>query len=343
MTADRILTDTFAAHEHLAPDAEATLAEITRRLDDPHPARGRLAVVGAAAAVAAVAAGATLLVGDEPVSRDAIPAVSPTLTAPYPVDTLTVAPGWLPPGEVAPEHVSTGYGDQTRTYQITRRPGSVLHLAVRTAPGSRLPTRSHLETTARDRTVAGRPAREWSLPGQYYVVVALPRGRLASVSLHGDRGDTAAGLAGIGRRVAEQLRLDRAERVDTDYELTSVPAGRAVMSLDVTLMTGEGVVAGGTSYTVAAPSTTAAERKGQSIHVAQYNRSWRTMEFRPAPPVTTPGREVQGRPTLVVAGGGPTLWIDEIRPGVSIRLSTNAPGASLDDLYRIADGIRWTG
>lgn len=348
MTADRILTETFAEHEHLAPDVEITLAGIARRLEDRRPAGGRLAVAGAAATVVAVAVGASLLLGDRPADPSRSPAASPTLTAPLPVDTLKVAPGWLPPGEVTPESVSTGYGVQTRLYQIARPSGMALSVLVGTSPGTELPTRSHIRTTARDLTVAGRAAREWSLPTEYYVVVALPQARLATVSLRSEGGDAAAELAGIGRQVAGRLQLDRPEPIDVSYELTSLPSGRAVMSVDVTLVDDEGVIAGGTRYTVAAPTTTEEQRKRQSIYVAQYNRSFHTMEFRPQPPALpvrpVQGRPVQGRPTWIYStDGSPVLWVDEIRPGVSIKLSGAAPGTTFAELYRIADGIRWTG
>ena len=52
------------------------------------------------------------------------------------------------------------------------------------------------------------------------------------------------------------------------------------------------------------------------------------------------GRPVQGHQTFVIAGSNtPMLWIDNVRPSVSISI-TGGPGVTtLAEVYRIADGL----
>jgi hypothetical protein len=65
VNADRVLAETFAAHEHLAPDPADVLANIRRQVyAQPRRRRGRaLTAIGAAIAVLAIAVGTTLLAG----------------------------------------------------------------------------------------------------------------------------------------------------------------------------------------------------------------------------------------------------------------------------------------
>lgn len=67
MNADRVLAETFAAHEYLAPDPTDVLADIRRQAYGPPRRRhGRaLTAIGAAIAVLAIAVGTTLLAGGD--------------------------------------------------------------------------------------------------------------------------------------------------------------------------------------------------------------------------------------------------------------------------------------
>ena len=64
MNADRVLSDVFTNHEHLAPDATSVLADIQHRLhEQPHRRHVRpLTATGTAVAVVAIAVGTTLVV-----------------------------------------------------------------------------------------------------------------------------------------------------------------------------------------------------------------------------------------------------------------------------------------
>jgi len=254
-------------------------------------------------------------------------------------DTVTIAAGWLPAGYTRPVIATRSYGTQLRGYDI-ETPAGHLSVLVGSQPGTALPTSSK-RGEPRDVTVAGRPGREWSVDGWYRLAVRLPQARIATVDVTGS-GDAkgtqrpAAELAGIGRRVAAQLQLDRRDRIDTDFTLADVPAGLAVRGV-------AHHVDGGTSYSLAAPTAPAGKPARRSVDVSEATQAWRTPQGKPRPPATA-GRGVQGRPTWVYrTEAGPVLWVDELRPGRSVVLSSTAPGSTLDDLYRIADGIRWTG
>jgi peroxiredoxin len=58
MNVEELLTDTFAAHEHLAPDPASLLRELANRRR--HRLRARMAMGGTVVAIAAVAAGGTI-------------------------------------------------------------------------------------------------------------------------------------------------------------------------------------------------------------------------------------------------------------------------------------------
>lgn len=95
MNVDEVLSDTFAAHEYLAPDPDSVLRELggrrRRRL------RTRAAVGGAILGVAVITAGVTVLAGSGDTSRHA-----PTVTAGQGPGSFTFSSA-TPLGTVVPE------------------------------------------------------------------------------------------------------------------------------------------------------------------------------------------------------------------------------------------------
>src|SRR5262245_44903469 len=79
MNVDKVLATTFAEHEHLAPDAEAVLADLRRAIQPQqrHSHPSWLTAVGAAAAVAVIAVGTTVLVNRAQHSSPAAPPLPP--------------------------------------------------------------------------------------------------------------------------------------------------------------------------------------------------------------------------------------------------------------------------
>lgn len=350
MSADDILTATFAEHEGLAPDAELTLEGIHRRAHGRRTATRSLTVAGTVATVAAVVLGASL-VGTHgqprpgPTSRGpAAGGQSGSPTGPPPVaaapDAVTIAAGWLPPGRIQQVGMSNGFGHQLRSYALAAG-GPVTSVIVALAPGSALPTSSK-RGTPRDLTVAGQPAREWSVDDWYYLAIRLRAGGIATVDVEGGDGKghdgTAAALADAGRRIGVHLRLDRHDRIPVAYRLGVVPAGLAVR--DVSWMS-----ASGTIYTLAPPAARWQDTMPSYPTVSELRgdiTSYRNSYGRKRMPTITAGRQVLGHRTYLVDRGPASteLFVDSVRPGWSIVLTGAGVITDTGTLYRIADGLR---
>lgn len=330
MIAEEILTRTFAEHEHLAPDAEAVLAGIHDRL----PRRRRLLIVaGAAAMVAAVSVGASVLVGTmrrpAPPPAAATPTPAPAAGRP---DTIALTPGWLPPGVQHDVIVAKKLGSESRTLVVTASDGTRTGIELRTTAGTSLASQE--PGTPRDVTVNGRPGRLFVASDQAAVVFRASDDRVAGVRIE-QAGHPGAGFADTALRIAAALRMDRPERIDTGFTLRYVPAGLIVQGV-FALPTSE---ASRSSWSLAAPGA-----NQPIVMVTRYVSPWSEGDPIHSGPVTD-GRPVQGRPTHVATaqqGGGPLLWVDRVRPGQSF-VVTGTPGTSLEELYRVAEGIRWTG
>lgn len=342
MNAEEILRQTFAEHEALAPDAEATLAGIHDRL----PNRRRIATVLAAAAVVAlIVAGFSVLAAQQRRTTAPPPASTPTATVPAPAGPtdVSVSSDWLPPGTVRTTMIQRYYGRQINSYSVTGSDGVPIAVELRVTPGSDLtPTNGgdgppELGFRPNDLIIGGRPAREWRNDSGhedslYTVVMRLPGNRVAQVAISvppsvEGRG---AALADIGRRVAAALRLDRAEPIDPAYRPAYVPRGFVIQSVGRDDLNG-------TSWILATPR---AVPDGAAVTIIQDA----TFRSGVVPGTVAAGRTVQGRPTHVITDGATaTLWIDLLRPGVSVRVTSEHAAVPLAELYRIADGLRFPG
>jgi hypothetical protein len=339
MTAEEALARTFAEHEDLTPDAEAVLAGIHAELSGRR--RRILAVAGAAAAAAAVAIGTAVLVEQQR------PAPPPPASTPHRTAAVTevgIDTTWLPPGTARTTMRGHSYGVQFRVYEVTGADKVTTTVELRMRAGSRL---APLEGDAppkefgfrqHDLTIAGRPAREWrndtgSLDTSYTLVVRVPENRVVQVavsvplSLDG-RG---AALAAIGERVAGSLRLDRPEPIGPEIRPSYVPAGLVVRGVGWWDL-------GGTYWELAAPT---AVRGGAAVLVSYTEET--AAAGTPLFPVKN-GRPVQGHRTKIVTMDKRfQLWIDEFRPGHEVGVDVTGAAASLQEAYKIADGVHWTG
>jgi hypothetical protein len=333
MNAEEVLARTFAEHEGQAPDPETVLAAVHARVTRR---RRTIPVVAAAAAVAAIAVGASVLVDQQ--------APRPPAATPDPIPTeISVDTTWLPAGTARTISMSRSYGRQARVYSVTSSDGVVTTVEVQVGPGSSLaPTNGGGGGTAlgfrpHDLTIGGRPAREWRNDTRhqdslYTVVVRLPDDRVVQVAISVPVGVEGRGgsLAVIGRRVAASTRLDRPVPIDTDFRPTYVPSGLVVQGVSRLAETGTG-------WVLAAPR---AAPVAPAVYLAQDPRAF----DRTTTATVVDGRPVQGRPTYVITNdSGITLRVDGFRPGASIDITATRAAAPLDELYKIADGIRWTG
>lgn len=350
MNADRILVQTFADHENLAPDPEATLDAVRHaiRTRRRRAATRTVTVAAAAATVAAVAIGATLAGRAAP--RSAAPAARPTAPPSTPAapvaapDFTTVAPGWLPTTRVTPVIASNDFGQELRGYTMTLPGLGSTYLLVGAAPGSALPTENK-RGVPHDLRIGGRPAREWSVDDWYYLAIQQAPGRVTTIDLAGGRNEgkggdgSAAALAAIGRQVGAGLVTGRHDPIKAGFRLSYLPAGLTVRGVGWQDATG-------TSYTLAPPTGPPADETTGYPMASEVRGTARTYlngpgraHDKPRPPAT-PGRPVQGHPTYVVGDPDqPTLFIDSVRPGVSITISSGAGLTELAQLYRIADGL----
>jgi hypothetical protein len=351
MNADELLARTFADHEGDAPDAGAVLADVHARLTRR---RRTVPVLAAAATVAAIAIGASVVVGVE--RRSPSPASTPTPAAPTstylppqnpsqptptPVDPLStqtpdaaaratvgIDAGWLPPGQAKQTALYYSYGRQQRDYEID---GLQTHVELKLWTGTSLTPDQFFDPAPRDLTLDGQPAREWSGDGLYAVVLRVPGGRVAQVNIMShDVGDQSE-LAATGRRIAESLRLDRADPIRPELRPTYLPKGLVVRSLFVRDLDG-------TSWDLAAPH---ADPAGPSFVVTEDKRKATSSSVGGSP---VPGRPVQGhRSYLFTEEHRVSLWVDGLVHGKSLVVIDWDGTSPVAELYKIADGVRLTG
>jgi hypothetical protein len=347
MNAEEILARTFADHQDEAPDPETVLADVHARL-----ARRRRAIpiLAAAATVAAIVIGASVVVGVQ--RRSPTPAATPTPAAPTstylppqtpsqptptPVDPLSAQPpaaaaratvgidaGWLPPGTAKQTGLWFYYGRQQREYEID---GPSTHIELKLWTGTSLTPDQFFDPAPRDVTLDGQPAREWSEPGLYAVVLRVPGGRVAQVNIL--MTDRRPDLPAIGRRIATSLRLDGATPIRPDFRPTYVPKGLVVRGLLVRDFDG-------TSWDLTAPH---ADPAGPGLLLGEETRKATNSTVGGSP---VPGRPVQGHPThLFTEQDRVSLWVDGLVHGKTLVVSDLGRKSSTAELYKVADGVRF--
>lgn len=347
MTTDEILARTFADHEGDAPDPAAVLAGVHTRLTRR---RRTVPVLAAAATVAAIAIGASVLVGQRP--HPGPPASSPGPTSTYrpqnpsqptptPVDPLStqtpdaaaratvgIDAGWLPPGQAKQTGLYYSYGRQQRDYEID---GLSTHVELKLWTGTSLTPDQFFDPAPRDLTLDGQPAREWSGPDLYAVVLRVPGGRVAQVTITSHELSGQSELAATGRRIATSLRLDRADPIRPELRPTYLPEGLVVRGLFVRDLDG-------TSWDLSTPH---GDPAGPAFVVTEDNRKATGSTVGGSP---VPGRSVQGhRSYLFTEDHRKSLWVDGLVHGKSLVVIDWDGKSPVAELYKIADGVRLTG
>lgn len=351
MNADEILTRTFADHQGEAPDPDTVLAEVHARV-----ARRRrtLPVVAAAATVAVIAIGASVLVdqrGPDPSPPASTLTASPTPTgansipppdpSPTPRDPLSTGPladaarttvaidtTWLPPGTTRNTALERSYGSQIRSYVITGSDGRVVHVDLQLRAGSALTSKNGIDGQPHDLTIGGRAAREYRSEDRHSVVVRLPENQVAQVSVRSMSDPPTVDLAAIGRRIAASLRFDRPERITLAYRLTYVPKGLVVRAV--------GRSDEGTGWGLARSD---APPEGAWVGVGE---DLRTGNDPTLPEPRVAGRPVQGHPTYVVTQSDNqiALYVNRFVGSKSLTINVTNDLVSVAELYKIADGVR---
>ncbi|HEX6351719.1 hypothetical protein [Actinophytocola sp.] len=351
MDIEKLITETFTEHEHVAPDPEPVLAAARKRIDRRRPVLSRPLAVAAGVAVLTLAA-VTVVALNRPASEDRTQAAAPpekvqvsATTEPAPGDLLMpFSLDWLPAGEVdyLARRINVGGADREDDtplyggeYMLTvTANGQVIDVdvqqfkmvevdeaAFKSGPGSAL-------------TINGQPAVESSVsdgPGGYELYVKHPDGGTMYVGVSADpqSGSTvpAQQLIDNGRKIAENIRFPGTTTVTPAFGLGELPAGMRMCAFDVEKGFETAPVAGGstsanTSYSLGTCDTM------PSIHVNVAD---------PNHPTGTTGEPVQGHETRYVDENGYVrLWVLNAVDGAPVAVAGKVP---LADLYDIANRL----
>ncbi|OLF16790.1 hypothetical protein [Actinophytocola xanthii] len=333
MDIEKLIAETFRAHEHEAPDGDAVLAAARERVDRRRFVRSRPLLVAAAAAVLTVVA--VVVVGADRSVRqaDQTAARGSEAAAPQVVQDLKMpfSLGWLPQGSAAyslermaavpaPEDPSLPlFGGE---YQLTvTTGGQKLYVGVQELKMSPPEGAVFKSGPGRAVTVAGRRGVESANPGGehgYELYLAHPdRG---SLYVHVSGNVAPARLVEVGRRIAENVRFPGSATVTPTFGLHDLPPDRRICGFGV---------------------------QPPSDHVpkpiTEYNLGTCTdardivVQTRFEQPLGTAGRLVLGRATREVSVDGyHTLWVLDAVDDTSIAIAGHVP---MTELYDIADRL----
>jgi hypothetical protein len=260
MDIEKVITETFTAHEHLAPDGDKVLAAARQRIDRKRNVLSRPVTV--AAAVVALALAAVAIVGlnrPDPAGPDnaqgaaEVQVASPvSTTQPKPaVDGLTMpySLDWLPPGEVAyiTHRINIGaasddpkapplYGGE---YMLTVTvDGQVLNVDVQQMRMVSVETAAFKSGPGGPVIINGRQGVESSRSeglGGYELYLAHPDGGSMYVNVAPQPGSTAHAqqLVEFGRRIAQNIRFPGATTVTPLFGLRDLPNGMRICAFEV--------------------------------------------------------------------------------------------------------------
>jgi len=306
MNLEKLITDTFTAHEPDAPDSERVLAAARRRIDRRRTVSRPLAV--AAGVVALTVAGVTVIGlnrADDAPGDVAAPASEPAVEKLRMPFTL----GWLPPGEVnySTQRITTGAspqdpdtpvyggdymlsvksGDQVLNISVTERSTLSVDEAVDVFspdPGRQITIG---EKRAVESTVFGVPEGYEST--ELYVERPAGGTVYVHVAARWDSTATQEELSGIARRIAGNLQFPGTTMLTPEYGFRDLPDGIEMCA-----------------FSVDPPSDL---RKNLSTSYVLGDCDVNKAILVSTPDVVgklegTPGEPVQGRETLVEDHGG---------------------------------------
>jgi hypothetical protein len=343
MEIEKLIMDTFTAHEHVAPDSDAVLDAARERIDRRV---SRPLAVAAGVVVLTLAAVAVVVLNRPGDVRTGGPANGTPTTAPAPSGAPAFAGlpmpfdlGWLPDGEVDYQvrRINTGgtaenpdvpvyngeymvdvtVGGQVLDIDVQEfRMSSVEEAAFKSGPGTPV-------------TINGKQGVEGSFDdsvGGYELYFPHPQeGSLyVNVSASAEHGSTAdkQQLIDIGRRIGENIRFPGTTEVTPTFGLGDLPGGLAMCTFDVEKGLGE--PGNNTSYEVG--DNCAA---GSSINVTVTN---------PNGPRGAAGQPVQGLETRYTEKDGyRSLWLLDAVGGEPLLVAGSAPES---ELYAVANALQ---
>jgi hypothetical protein len=339
---EKLIADTFAAHEHVVPDGDVVLAAARARIDR------RRAVLGRPFAVAAGVVALTLVavtvvgvtVGGVPRPDSAGTAHDAAsgdvrVTASPPEPTVADLPmpfslGWLPPGRVdhVARRINTGaaadaldkplYGGE---YMLTVTTGDdVLLVDVQQFRMTEVDEAAFKSGQGSAVTVDGRPGVESPSPDSgYELYVAHPEGGSMYVHVSNRPGGPVPvpRLADIGRRIAQHLRFPGTATVSPAFGLRDLPGDLRMCAFEVDGASSSR--AGSTSYSLGTCTTTVPPVVVSTAAADE--------------PTGVTGEPVQGRATRhAEENGHRRLWVLDAVAGTPVRIAGRVPLTALYDV-----------
>lgn len=346
MDVENLIRDTFAAHEHVAPDGDTVLAAARRRIDRRRAVLSRPLAVAAGVVVLTLAAVTVVVLNRSDPSltdraaapteevqttgtADEVPAVA-GLSMPYSLD-------WLPPGSVAylTRRINIGaasdapdspplYGGE---YMFTVEDGGqVLEVDVQQMRMMEVDEARFKSGPGNPVTIDGQPGVESARsggPGGYELYVAHPDGGSMYVNVSPQPGSTAPvpRLVDFGRRIAQNIRFPGTTTVTPVFGLRDLPSGMRICA-----------------FSVEEPSVFRSERGGSySLGACDTMPPVIVSTTSADTPRGTAGRPVLGHPTRYVEENGYTsLWVLDAVDGAPVAIAGAVP---LTDLYDIANRL----
>jgi hypothetical protein len=341
---EKLLEDTFTAHEHAAPDGDAVLAETRRRIDRRRTVLSRPLAVAAGVMVLVVAA-VTVVALNRPAPDEsgvAAPARTTTKAPAKPaIEDLKMpyALGWLPPGDVAYQTRRINIGSETGApdsppvyggeymFTVTAK-GRVLQVDVQQFGMMGLDQAAFKSGPGNPVTVGGQQGVESANsggPGGYELYLAHAKGGTMYVNVAPGPGSTATAqqLVEVGHRVAQNIRVPGRATVTPTFGLRDLPDKTHVCAFEVAA----GDLAAHGSTTNYDLGTCTGLMPSVFVGTNAVNK-----------PAGTPGKPVQGHETRHAEedNGYLTLWVLDAVKGAPV---TIAGRVSLEDLYDIANHL----
>ena len=348
MNADELLREMFAEHEHLAPNADETLRQVHDRIERrfslnrlgsrPRPFVAMATGIGVAATIVGIVAASMIIKADEKPagptqlatqstepapSRATSTSVNPGPATAAPVEYLTVAAGYLPPGKATQVVGENGSFGELRNYVVTGG-GTSTKVDLTSAPSvAALQGTTTFTGPGLSLKVAGHAARQWSKMGLSRIIVTRSN-RVTAVDVT-RTAMPAAAIATLARTIAGGLRYDRHDALKPEFRLGYVPAGTVIAWLAVDDQRATSWLLGRTAADGSAPP-------GANTNVYSTD----------APPVLrgAAGRNVQGHVTRTgTKDGVPVLEIVGAVGPHTIVISGGPGAMNLSGLYKIGDGL----
>ncbi|MFI7674356.1 hypothetical protein [Actinophytocola sp. NPDC049390] len=347
MEIEKLIKDTFTAHEHVAPDSDTVLATARERIDRKRAISRPLAV--AAGVVAVTLAAAAVVVLNRSAGDDGMQAAAPTsgeVTATAPAApaiadlTMPYTLGWLPSGDVEyyVHRINTGataedphtpiYGGE---YMLSVDVGGKkIMVDVQEVKMSPVENAAFKSGPGNPVTINGKRGVESANPGGpagYEVYFEHPEAGSMYVGVGPENGGTADAqqLVDIGRNIAENITFPGTTKVTPSFGLGALPDGMRMCTFGVekSLKSSSPSGSADTSYAV---GTCAASEGSVTVSTSVVNG-----------PQGTAGKPVQGHETLIADERGyRSLWILDAVGDTPILVAGKVPAA---DLYAIANGL----